>query len=62
MDLKQVEIIDRGEPDNELTIAVNAEKIVLVRPLGEDNSEIILDGGTVLKTKGAFKETVRLLS
>ena len=62
MTLKHIKVIDRREPDKEKTISVNVDKVVIVQPVGEDDSEIILDGGETLRTGHSYKESIKSLS
>jgi hypothetical protein len=64
--LTPIKIIDRSDPENETIteIAVNPDKVVLVRPLGEqqEDTEIIMEGNTPIRTGSPYKEIVPALT
>jgi hypothetical protein len=58
--LTPIKIIDRSDPENEVTteISINSDKVVLVRPVGEqqEDTEILMEGNTPIKTGSPYKE------
>jgi hypothetical protein len=63
--LKEIKIIDRSDPENEKVteIAINVDKVVLVRPAGEqqEDTEILMEGNTPIRTGSPYNEIVPVL-